>query len=225
MIVAIAGSVAYSWIVPLLAVPVLLIVGWYLLVAPELGPSRDAFRETTGWLRKGLGDWGHIAIGFAALLGIGAIFFVVLGLSPDVGLYEDRPEISNALITIALVAWIAAIIFRLGGFSTSWFRLVVAAISILAVIRVLMAVGLLPGHNWLIRNIGWLDSSLLLQLTVIGLVVISVGDAIISQIPPLRGLPRAGRLPDGRRPHPCAASASPAPSPRPSSSAPPHSSV
>jgi hypothetical protein len=195
VIVLIAGTVAYSWLVPLLVVPLLLVAAWFLLVAPELTRTGEAFRETAQWLQKGLGDWGHIAVGLLILLGIGAIVVVVIGLTPDVGLYEDRPEISNALITIALVAWMAAAVLRLGGFATSWFRAVVALISVLAVVRVLMAAGLVPGHNWLIRHADWLTAGHLLLLTAVGLGVIVVGDAIISLIPRLRFLESWGAFP------------------------------
>src|SRR5512144_1390758 len=135
VIVLIAGTVAYSWLVPVLAVPALLVAGWYLLVAPEIGPTGEALSETKAWLRKGLHGWGHIVAAVMLVLGIAA---VVIGLSPDVALYESRPEVSNAAITVALVAWMAAAVLRLGGFATSWFRAVVALISVLALVRVLM---------------------------------------------------------------------------------------
>jgi hypothetical protein len=81
VIVLIAGTVAYTWLVPLLAVPVLVVAGWFLLVAPEVGPTRDSFRETAAWLRKGLGDWGHIVVGAVIAAGIAAIVLVVIGLT------------------------------------------------------------------------------------------------------------------------------------------------
>ncbi|MGE5747460.1 MAG: DUF3488 domain-containing protein [Solirubrobacterales bacterium] len=197
VIVLIAGTVAYSWLVPLLAVPALLVAGWYLLVAPEIGPTGEALSETKAWLRKGLHGWGHIVAAVALVLGIAAIVFVVIGLSPDVALYESRPEVSNAAITVALVAWMAAAVLRLGGFATSWFRAVVALISVLALVRVLMVAGLLPGHNWLIRHAAWLSAGHLLLLTAIGLAVIVLADAIISLIPRLHFLPGWGAFPIG----------------------------
>ena len=197
VIVIVAGTVAYSWWVPLLAVPTLLIAAWYLLVAPELERCRAALGDTARWLQSGLGGWGHVAVGLALLAAIVAIVWVVIGLSPDVGLYEDRPGISNAAITVALVGWITAAVLRLSGFATSWFRAVVALISVLAVVRVLMAAGLLPGHNWLIRHLDWLSASNLLLATAIGLAVIVLGDAIISLVPRLGFLPGWGAFPTG----------------------------
>jgi hypothetical protein len=194
-IVIVAGTVAYSWLVPLLVVPAVLIAAWYLLVAPELPRAREAFGETARWLQSGLGNWGHIAVGFSTLLGIAAIVWVVIGLRPDVGLYEDRPGLANAALTVALVAWMAAVVLRLGGFATSWFRAAVALISVAAAVRVLMAAGLLPGHNWLIRHADWLSAGNLLLATVIGLAVLVAGDAIISLIPRLRFLPGWGAFP------------------------------
>jgi hypothetical protein len=100
-------------------------------------------------------------------------------------------------VTVALVAWMAAAVLRLGGFATSWFRAVVALISVLAVVRVLMAAGLLPGHNWLVRHAAWLSADHLLLATVIGLAVIVIGDALVSLIPRLRFLPEWGAFPSG----------------------------
>ena len=195
VIVLIAGTVAYSWLVPFLLIPALVVAAWYLLISPELARTREAFSETAGWLQRGLGSWGHIVVGFLLLAGIAGIIIVVAGLSPDVSLYEDRPGISNAMLTVALVAWMAAVVLRLGGFATSWFRAVVAMISVLAALRVLMVAGLLPGHNWLIRHAEWLTAGHLLLLTVLGLGLIVVGDAIISLIPRLRFLPSWGAFP------------------------------
>jgi hypothetical protein len=197
VIVAVAGTVAYTWLVPFLLVPLLLVAAWLLLVAPELPRALAAFRETRDWLSRSFRGTGHILAAVFIVLGTAAIVVVVIGLSPDVGLYEDRPEISNALITLALVAWMVAAVLRLGGFATSWFRAVLALISVLALVRLLMAAGLVPGHDWLAEHAAWLSAGHLLLLTGIGLGVIVFADAIISLIPRLRFLESWGAFPTG----------------------------
>jgi hypothetical protein len=196
-IVAIAGTVAYTWLVPLLLVPLLLVAAWILLVAPELQPALTAFREARDWLGRGFRGTGHIVAAVFLVLGTAAIVVVVIGLTPDVGLYEDRPEISNALITVALVAWMVGAVLRLGGFATSWFRAMLALISVLALVRLLMAAGLAPGHDWLAEHAAWLTAGHLLLLTGIGLGVIVLADAVISLIPRLKFLESWGAFPSG----------------------------
>ena len=197
MVVLIVGTVAYSWPVPLLVVPALLVAGWYLLVGPELGRAGEAFVAARDWLRRGLRGAGHIVVGVLIVLGIAAIVYVVIDLTPDVGLYEQRPEVSNAAITVALVAWMVAAVLRLGGFATSWFRAIVALISVLTVLRLLMAAGLLPGHDWLARHADWLSAAHLVVATAIGLGLIMLADAVISLIPRLRFLESWGAFPTG----------------------------
>jgi hypothetical protein len=197
LVVLIVGTVAYSWPVPLLVVPALLVAGWYLLVAPELGRAGESFAAARDWLRPGFRGTGHIVVGVLIVLGIAAIVYMVIDLTPDVGLYEQRPEVSNAAITVALVAWMVAAVLRLGGFATSWFRAVVALISVLAVIRMLMAAGLLPGHDWLVRHADWLSAGHLLVATAIGLGLIMLADAVVSLIPRLRFLESWGAFPTG----------------------------
>jgi hypothetical protein len=195
VIVAVAGTVAYTWLVPFLLVPLLLIGAWLLLLAPELPGALTAFRETKDWLSRGFRGAGHIVAAVFIVLGAAAIVVIVIGLTPDVGLYEDRPEISNALITLALVAWMVAAVLRLGGFATSWFRAILALISVLALVRLLMAAGLVTGHDWLADNAPWLSAGHLILLTGIGLAVIALADAIISLIPPLAFLESWGAFP------------------------------
>ena len=194
LIVAVAGTVAYTWLIPFLLVPLLLVAGWTFLVAPELAKAIGAFRETREWLRTFRGP-ADIVVAAVIVLGAVAIVWVVIGLSPDVGLYEDRPEISNALITLALVAWIVAAVLRLGGFATSWFRAVLAVISVLALVRLLMAAGVLPYHDEIEQHLHWLSATHLFLLTGIALAVIVVGDAAISLIPRLRFLESMGAFP------------------------------
>ena len=197
VIVAVAGTVAYTWLVPFLLVPLLLVAAWFLLVAPELPGALTAFRETKEWLSRGFRGTGHIVAAGFIVLGAAAIVVIVIGLTPDVGLYEDRPEVSNALITLALVAWIVAAVLRLGGFATSWFRALLALISVLALVRLLMAAGLVAGHDWLADNLAWLSVGHLIVLTGIGLGVIALADAVISLIPRLRFLESWGAFPTG----------------------------
>jgi hypothetical protein len=194
VIVAIAGTVAYDWLIPLALVPLLLIAGWSLLVAPEVPGARTAFRETREWLH-GFRGAGDIVVAALIVIGAIAIVVVVVGLAPDVGLYEDRPEISNALITLALVGWMVAAVLRLGGFATSWFRALLAVISVLALLRLLMAAGVVPGHDWLEDNAAWLSARNLFLLTGLGLAVIVVADAAISLVPRLRFLESWGAFP------------------------------
>jgi hypothetical protein len=194
VIVGVAGTVAYMWLIPFLLVPMLLVAGWTLLVAPELGKAIRAFRETEEWLRTFRGP-ADIVVAALIVLGAAAIVVVVVTLSPDAGFYVDRPESSNALLTLALVAWMVAAVLRLGGFATSWFRALIAVTSVLAIVRLLMAAGLVPGHDWLEDHASWLTARNLLLLTGAGLAVIVLANAVISLIPRLRFLETWGAFP------------------------------
>jgi hypothetical protein len=146
LVVVLVGTTAYSWWVPLLAVPALVVAAWYLIAAPEWPNAIQALRNTRGWLRHA--SW-RARVGQAVLLAvvIAAAAYSWHEVTPTLNSFDDRPTGSSTLIEVTVIFWVTAVWLRLLGFATSWLRAPATAVVIAGFFLLLMAAGLLPFYD------------------------------------------------------------------------------
>lgn len=115
VVVAIAGAVAFPAYVQVPLVLALALFAWRAIIVPELGDTLGALRSPfSSRLDRPFGS-----IGVPALLAVAAVFVV---LRPG-ETYEDHGGLVFLYATIPL--WIAAVLLRALGYSTSLVRLLV----------------------------------------------------------------------------------------------------
>jgi hypothetical protein len=168
LVVIVASTIESDWWVELLVGTLAGLVAWGVALRHEM-PGLFVIMPVIG--EAGWGFW--IAIG---LIGIpAAIVAVIFAIGDGVESFEDRGGWSSALLLFAAYLWAAAALLRLIGFATSWLRLVEAVAIGALLVRVVMAAGLIPGHD---SDVGDALTVGLLAAIVGGLLLIEVAIGI-----------------------------------------------
>ena len=92
--------------------------------------------------RAGWGFWAAVL-----LIGVPAVGVAIVFSEGDVERFEDRGGWSAALLLFGAYLWAVAALLRLIGFATSWLRMVEAIAIGALLVRLVLAAGILPGHD------------------------------------------------------------------------------
>jgi hypothetical protein len=140
LVVIVAGTIESDWWVELVVGILAGLVAWGVALRHEM-PGLMVIMPVIG--EAGWGFW--IAVG---LIGIpAAVVAIAFAADGEIGRFEDKGGWSSALLLFAAYLWAAAALLRLIGFATSWLRLVEAAAIGAFLVRLVMAAGILPGHD------------------------------------------------------------------------------
>jgi hypothetical protein len=165
LVVVVAGTIESDWWVQLVVGILAGLFAWGVALRHEV-PGLMVIMPVIG--RAGWGFW--VAVG---LIGIPAVV-VAIAFATDEGIarFEDKGGWSSALLLFAAYLWAVAALLRLIGFATSWLRLVEAVAIGALLVRMVMAAGILPGHD---SDLGETVSVGLLAAIVAVLLLIEVG--------------------------------------------------
>ena len=155
-----------------------LLIGWFGLTQWEWdargNPLRRPDASASQTLRQGLAQAPLLPVILTA-----ALVFTVI---PLLGLLEASIEISTVLFVVAVVLLVFAVLLRLVGYADTRMRAVVALALALALARLAMEGGLLPGHEALTDALPWVTADLLLLVAGLTLVVIALAEVATSAL-------------------------------------------
>jgi hypothetical protein len=139
LVVIVAGTIESEWWVQLLVGTLAGLVAWGVALRREL-PGLRVILPLIG--EAGLGFW--VAVGVIAIpAAIVAISYADGGIER----FEDKGGWSSAMLLFAAYLWAAAALLRLIGLATSWLRLVESIAIGALLVRLLMAAGIISGHE------------------------------------------------------------------------------
>jgi hypothetical protein len=200
LVAAAVGTISLAWELQLILVPLALILIWFVIVRPQLRPTRDALSAAASWYQR-RSELAHIVGGFLLLgLLIGGVV-LVLAVSPkELNPLQGRAGGSTIFLAAAFILWMAAIVLRLLGYGTSLLRLLIALAAIALLARAAMGAGILPGYNDLAPHDYAKPTNLALAFG--GLLALAVwariaGMVLQGDVDEKRRLPARWGLPDG----------------------------
>jgi hypothetical protein len=153
IVIVAGGTIESPPLVQLLVTGLAAIVGWRLAIAPERERAWQVLVNAE-WTPARFGP--KSTYGGTATIGLGLAAVVAFAFLPALDAFEERGGLSTFLFTCAAGLWFAALALRLFGFANTVLRGFVAVLVLLAALRGLMFVGLLPLHEE-IRAAGILD--------------------------------------------------------------------
>jgi hypothetical protein len=163
LVVIVAGTIESDWWVELVVGILAGLVAWGVALRHEM-PGLMVIMPVIG--EAGWGFW--IAVG---LIGIPAAVVAIVFGTAGIERFEDKGGWSSAVLLFASYLWAVAALLRLIGFATSWLRMVEAVAIGALLVRLVMAAGILPGHD---SGLGDTLTVGVLAAIVAGLLVIEV---------------------------------------------------
>jgi hypothetical protein len=152
-----AGTIESPVLVQLAVGVVTLVVAWYGLLRSEW---RSGLALLRGLLPAAPASIGH-RLGHAA--GVTLVVGVpILAAIPALDALEDRSETSAYLFLVAVGLFVAAALLRLVSYASTRLRALVAIAVVLALARLAIEYGVLPGYETVHERLPWLTDELLL---------------------------------------------------------------
>jgi hypothetical protein len=140
LVVIVAGTIESDWWVELVVGALAGLVAWGVALRYEM-PGLRAVLPVIG--KAGWGFW--VAVALIAIPA--AVVAIAFASGEGIERFEDKGGWSSALLLFAAYLWAAAALLRLAGLATSWLRLVEAVAIAALLVRLVMAAGILPGHD------------------------------------------------------------------------------
>ncbi|MDX6625657.1 MAG: hypothetical protein QOE56_646 [Solirubrobacterales bacterium] len=139
-VVVAVGSIRFGVLGVVLVGLVTTLIAWRLVVRPSWRESELATRWEDEHLRM-LGR--HLA---AAIAGFVALLLVAVPIVSNTPYFETIDNPTSALVLLSILLWVGAILLRLAGYADSWLRALIAVVATVALARLGMALGVLPGE-------------------------------------------------------------------------------
>lgn len=134
------GAIAFGALVEVLVSFTAVVLAWFLI-------GRPTIEETTAALKPGESLPKRLLRDLGAVLMLAIAIWVIVRVIIDLTAYfEVVNGFTAILVTIALVLWVVATGFRLLFFAESWLRALIAVIVGVALLRLTVALGILPGE-------------------------------------------------------------------------------
>jgi hypothetical protein len=150
------GAIRFGVVVELLVSFTAVVLAWFLIARPAVREAQDALGPGQSLRKRLLLDFGVVLVAAAVIWLIG---WLLINLT---AYFETVSDFTAILVTIALVLWAMALVFRLVFFADSWIRALIAALVGVALLRLGVALGILPGEPGLQDSIPTMIPVLLL---------------------------------------------------------------
>ncbi|HEV7562799.1 MAG TPA: GDSL-type esterase/lipase family protein [Solirubrobacterales bacterium] len=167
-VVVAVGSIRFGVLGVVLVSALATLVAWRVVIGPSLTESKLAERWEGELPRIITRHIVAVAAGFVVLL------LVAVPIVNGTSYFETIGNVSSALILLSILLWVAAIALRLTSYANSSLRALIAAVAAILLVRLGMAVGVLPGepdrHSGLAPEV-WILAGVLAVLLVVEIVV------------------------------------------------------
>lgn len=149
------GAISFGWLAEALVAFAAVILAWFLIGRPMLREIPPRTEGESVWTRILL-EAGGIILAAIAL-------WLAFRLTVDSNAYfKTVGGVTSGLLTFSLVLWALAVGLRLVCFAESWLRALIAALVGAALLRLTVALGILPGEPGLQESVPAMVRDLLL---------------------------------------------------------------
>lgn len=173
-VVIAVGSIRFGVLGVVLISALTTIVAWRLVVRPSWGESELPLRWERQLFLRSLGK--HLLVVLAAFA---LIWVVALPIVNNTPFFETIDNFSSALVLLSILLWLGAIALRLGSYADSWLRALIAGVAGATLLRLGMALGVLPGepdrHSGLPADV-WILAVVLLLLLAAEIAIAALRD-------------------------------------------------
>ncbi len=171
-VVVAVGSIRFGVLGVALVSAVTTLLAWRLVVRPAAIEAKAALEwERTVFVRW---LWRH---GLGLALALVFVLLVALPLVSNTPYFETVGNVTSALVLLAILLWFAAVGLRLLSYSDSWLRSAIALVAAATLVRLAMALGVLPGEPD--RHDGLPVAVFVLAAALLALLVVEVSVAAL----------------------------------------------